>query len=123
MRFSTENETGETTQSDGVDQSPALPHCPPYEYENRALPKNSSPKNQDHFEIVARATNDAVRDWDVNTGLLSWPQGFESLLGYDLAATNGDIGFWQTNVHPEDRIRVAEAIRDAIVTHDEHWSA
>jgi two-component system, cell cycle sensor histidine kinase and response regulator CckA len=122
MRFSTENETGETTQSAGVNQSPALPHCSPYEYESRSLPKNPLPKDQDHFEIAARATNDAVRDWDVNTGMLSWPQGFKSLLGYDLATTNSEIGFWQKNVHPEDRIRIATAIRDAIVANDEHWS-
>ncbi|MEY2540421.1 MAG: hypothetical protein QOI22_23, partial [Verrucomicrobiota bacterium] len=33
-------------------------------------------------EIIARATNDAVRDWDVKTGALVWPQGLECLLGY-----------------------------------------
>jgi PAS domain S-box-containing protein len=122
MRFSTENETGETTQSDGVSQSPALPHCPPYEYENRASPKDSSPENQDHPEIVARATNDAVRDWDINTGLLSWPQGLESLLGYKPSPAITEIGFWQKNLHPEDRVRIATDIRDVIAANNEHWS-
>lgn len=122
MRFATENETGKTTQSGPVDQSTALPHCPIYEYENRPLPQNVSPENQDHLEIVARATNDAVRDWNVKTGALSWPQGLESLLGYKPAMADGEIGFWQKNLHPEDRVRVATAIRDAIGSNDEHWS-
>lgn len=122
MRFSTGNETGETTQAGGVNQSPAIPHCPAYEYENPALPENRSSENQDHREIVARATNDAVRDWNVKTGLLSWPQGLESLLGYAPAATKSEIGFWQKNLHPEDRARIATSIRDALAAHDEYWS-
>ena len=122
MRFSTENETGETTQSAPVNQSPAFPTCPTYEYESRALPQNPSQENHDHFEIVARATNDAVRDWNVITGALSWPQGLETLLGYKSASGDGEIAFWQKNLHPEDRIRIATSIRDAIAAKDDHWS-
>ena len=122
MRLSTGNETGETTRSGGANQSPAIPHCPAYEYENRASSENRPSENQDHPEIVARATNDAVRDWDVKSGLLSWPQGLESLLGYEAAATKSEIGFWQKNVHPEDRARIAASIRDAIAANDQHWS-
>ena len=76
----------------------------------------------DHFEIVARATNDAVRDWNIKTGELSWPQGLESLLGYKSASGDGEIAFWQKNLHPEDRIRIATSIRDAIAANDHQWS-
>jgi PAS domain S-box-containing protein len=126
MQFSTGNETGNETQPIGADQSSLLPHHPPYEYENeyenRELSENRSPENQDHREIVARATNDAVRDWDVRTGLLSWPQGLETLLGYESSTGRSDISFWQKNVHPEDRSRIASSIREAVASNDEHWS-
>jgi len=122
MRLSTGNENGETTRLGGVNQSPAIPRCPAYEYENRALSENRRSENQDHLEIVARATNDAVRDWNVKSGLLSWPQGLESLLGYEAAATKNEIGFWQKNVHSEDRARIAASIRDAIAANNQHWS-
>ena len=122
MRLSTGNETGETTRLGGANQSPAIPHCPAYEYENRTLSENRPSENQDHPEIVARATNDAVRDWNVKSGLLSWPQGLESLLGYESAATKSEIGFWQKNVHSEDRARIAASIRDAIAANNQHWS-
>src|SRR5438105_4244416 len=46
------------------------------------LSESHSPPRDDYFAIVARATNDAVRDWNVKSGALSWPQGFDSLLGY-----------------------------------------
>src|SRR5205823_2454034 len=82
---------------------------------------HSSPRD-DYFAIVARATNDAVRDWNVKSGALSWPQGFDSLLGYDGSSTECDIGFWQKNVHPGDCARIAPSIRDALVGTSDHWS-
>src|SRR5438309_1390384 len=86
------------------------------------LSESHSPPRDDYFAIVARATNDAVRDWNVKSGALSWPQGFDSLLGYDGSLTECDIGFWQKNVHPGDCARIAPSIRDALVGTSDHWS-
>jgi len=86
------------------------------------LSESHSPPRDDYFAIVARATNDAVRDWNVKSGALSWPQGFDSLLGYDGSSTECDIGFWQKNVHPGDCARIAPSIRDALVGTSDHWS-
>jgi two-component system cell cycle sensor histidine kinase/response regulator CckA len=123
MRFASGNEIREgTTRSAGVEQSSATQNCPAHEYENRTLPENPPPENQDHREIVARATNDAVRDWNVGTGALCWPQGLETLLGYESAATKSEIGFWQKNIHPEDRARTAASIRDAFAANTQLWS-
>jgi PAS domain S-box-containing protein len=86
------------------------------------LPSHS-PARDDYFAIVARATNDAVRDWDVKSDRLSWPQGLESLAGYDPSSAEcNDIGFWQRNLHPSDRARVASSIRDALAGSSDHWS-
>jgi PAS domain S-box-containing protein len=81
---------------------------------------DSSPTN-DYFAFVARATNDAIRDWNVTTGELSWPQGLASLLGYD-PATENHISFWQKKIHPSDRARVSASISDALGRADDQWS-
>ncbi|MEP6820800.1 MAG: PAS domain-containing protein [Chthoniobacterales bacterium] len=60
------------------------------------------------------ATNDAVRDWDVKAGTLSWPQGLDTLLGYKPGAATADLGFWQRRIHPDDRARTAQSIREAL---------
>ena len=87
------------------------------------LPESHSPPHDDYFAIVARATNDALRDWDVKSDRLLWPQGLESLLGYDASSAEcNDIGFWQKNLHPGDRARVASSIRDALAESSDHWS-
>jgi len=86
------------------------------------LPSHS-PARDDYFAIVARATNDAVRDWDVKSDRISWPQGLESLAGYDASSGQcNDIGFWQKNLHLGDRARVASSIRDALASSSDHWS-
>ena len=75
-----------------------------------------------HFALAAQATHDAVRVWTVATGALSWPQGFEALLGFSSSAATDDIGFWQKQLHPQDRPRAAASIRDALAGDDDHWT-
>src|SRR5207237_10467923 len=92
---------------------------------HRGSPKTSETHAVDsakHFALVGQATNDAVRDWDVRTGLLSWPQGLDALLGYDGSSASADIAFWQKQVHPQDRARTARSIRDALGSDATHWN-
>ena len=75
-----------------------------------------------HLALAARATNDAVRVWDVKTGALSWPQGLENLLGYASANAGHRISFWEEKIHPEDHARTTTGIAEALRTPTEHWS-
>ena len=75
-----------------------------------------------HLARAAQATNDAVRVWTVATGALSWPQGLESLLGYPSSPATDEIGFWQKQLHPQDRARAAASIRDALASDGDHWT-
>src|SRR5438270_5654914 len=96
---------------------------PPQNHETHdALSKSGPSPGAEHFAIVARATNDAVRDWNVKTGALTWPQGLEKLLGYAPLTGQGTINFWQQRLHPEDRSHVAESIRAALTATSDHWS-
>ena len=87
----------------------------------RTTSQSSSPSGAEHLALAARATNDAVRDWDVESGALSWPQGLETLLGFNPADVSQEIGFWQKQIHPEDRARTVASIREALAQ-AEHWS-
>ena len=90
--------------------------------ENRSVPaENGATQGAQHLALAARATNDAVRDWDVRGRVLSWPQGLESLLGYKASAAQ-TIGFWQQQIHPDDRASTAAKIRDALNGNAEHWT-
>jgi PAS domain S-box-containing protein len=124
MRLATGNQLqGRVARSAGDGQSdPFCNKSTTNENHSRALSENNSPQSQEHLQIVARATNDAVRDWDVKSGSLFWPQGLESLLGYYQSSAAEQIGFWQEQIHPEDRARAAASIADALAGTNEHWS-
>ena len=83
--------------------------------------QNGSAQSAEHLALVARATNDAVRDGNVVSGELFWPQGLEALLGYEPSAVPSELAFWQQNLHPEDRARTSTGIREALAN-AERWS-
>lgn len=102
--------------------SPAIKPHPKTSHENRRTSsQNSSSPRPEYSAFAARATNDAVRDWDVTSGALIWPQGLGSLLGFDEAAVTPEVSFWQKQIHPEDRVRTVGSINDAL-SGAEHWS-
>jgi two-component system cell cycle sensor histidine kinase/response regulator CckA len=75
-----------------------------------------------HLALAAQATNDAVRVWTLGTGALTWPQGLENLLGYSRSAATDEIGFWQKQIHPQDRARTAGSLRDVLASEGNHWA-
>src|ERR1700687_4623974 len=82
-----------------------------HENKSCSVLENYPTQSCDYLQILARATNDAFRDWNVTSGALTWPQGLLCLLGYDPATTDADIGFWRKNVHPEDLARIGPSIQ------------
>ena len=96
-------------------------HSPTHHEQTRALPEGRPAQGHEYLPILAGATTDAVRDWNVKTGQLSWPQGLRLLLGYD-EADSLEIGFWQQRVHPADRTRISMSIADAFAKGAETWS-
>src|SRR3954464_4264754 len=84
-------------------------------HENNSLTHRAF-ESPEYSALAARATNDAVRDWDVKSGRLAWPEGLTRLFGYTASIISQDIGFWQRHVHPDDRARTAASIRDALAS-------
>jgi two-component system cell cycle sensor histidine kinase/response regulator CckA len=83
--------------------------------------QTAATKTENYYQLVARATNDAVRDWNLVTDALIWRQGLDTLLGWK-PASGDTILFWQKRVHPDDRAWVTASIRDAIKSDADHWS-
>ncbi|MEY2489483.1 MAG: hypothetical protein QOC70_1425 [Verrucomicrobiota bacterium] len=123
MRLATEIQGDETPAHNPTrSQNPSSRNSTQEHETYHEIPESRPIESAEHFAIVARATNDAVRDWNVKSGALSWPQGLETLLGYKTSTANGDIGFWQKQIHPQDRARTAGSIRDALAAQGDQWT-
>jgi len=58
----------------------------------------------DRYNIVSKATSDAIWDWDIESGMIQWNKGIKGIFGHS------DVGFdfkWrESNIHPDDLVRV-----------------
>jgi PAS domain S-box-containing protein len=77
--------------------------------------------SEERFRLLARATNDAIWDWDLATDEIWWNEGHQTLFG-NAAAEKPSIHDWAARLHPEDRERVTEGIHGAIDGGQASWS-
>lgn len=75
----------------------------------------------DYFEIITRATNDSLRDWDVSRGAILWTGALDHLLGPERVAAGTKISFWFHQIHPEDLARIQAELRDAFSGSADRW--
>ncbi|HJT81499.1 MAG TPA: ATP-binding protein [Chthoniobacterales bacterium] len=88
---------------------------------DQTLLVHDQPPGSDYLPYLARATNDAVRDWDVKSGKLCWPVGLRSLFGYE-PASEQRLDFWDERVHPSDRTKISSSLSQALASNAEQWS-
>lgn len=79
-------------------------------------------ERDERFRLIARATNDAVWDWDVVRDRLWWNENAHTLLGYAPEQISPDAAWWDAQVHPDDRARVAESLQMALAGTEATWS-
>lgn len=74
--------------------------------------KKALAESNQRYQILSRATNDAVWDFDSIRGELFWAEGFHTLFGYDLESIEPSLDFLISKIHPEDRGRIFLKIQD-----------
>jgi PAS domain S-box-containing protein len=80
-------------------------------------------KINERYELLSRATNDAIWDWDISTGRVSWNHALESIFYYSADEINFALDFWKDNIHPEDRENVLTSIERAFNRRNANWTA
>lgn len=76
-------------------------------------------RSEERFQYVARATNDALWDWDVAAGTVWWNEGFERQTGHRGAPS---VEFWLSLVHPDDAARVGASLHMFFESLEESWT-
>jgi len=70
--------------------------------ENRLSVEEVRSSNQ-NYDMVAKATNDAIWDWNLETDEVTRTgKGLETLFGYDLAQAAKERDFWHIRIHPDE---------------------
>lgn len=76
----------------------------------------------ERYEILLKATNDAVWDYDIIQETIQWNHGITRLFGYPLNEVVNTLGWWTERVYPQDVGYVKASLQHAFIQGDENWS-
>ena len=79
-------------------------------------------QEKERFHYVALATRDAIYDWDIRTGSMWGNEGCQALYSAAVPAVLDRRG-WEERIHPDDRGRILDGIRQAFAERRPLWSA
>ena len=86
------------------------------------LQKQLEAANQ-KLEILSKATNDAIWDWDLQTNSIVWNHGLKTLFGYDEKKVSHNYCTWADNIHVSDKDEVLHGLKAALNSGKLNWSA
>ena len=77
--------------------------------------------SRERYEMVGKATNDTVYEWNVHTDVLTWNKGIHETFGYKQEDIEEVSTWWFSHVHPEDSIRVSVKLYNSLEQQSEKW--
>ncbi|HEU4609507.1 MAG TPA: PAS domain S-box protein, partial [Chitinophagaceae bacterium] len=80
-------------------------------------------RSNERFMLLARATNDAMWDWDMLNDQVWWNEKHYALYGLDPGAKPLDFESWRERIHPADRNWVSDDLEKAIADKKSMWEA
>ncbi|WP_219226742.1 PAS domain-containing protein [Pedobacter antarcticus] len=79
-------------------------------------------ESAERYEIVSKATSDTIWDWNLLNGKIHWNKGIKGIFGYkDLIENTTSSEWWANQIHPEDRERVTNNVKQHIINGIARW--
>ena len=75
----------------------------------------------ERFNIVSKATNDAIWDWDLKVDTVFWSDAVTLLFGYERTSIAENPMWWEEHIHEEDKERVLSRVHQHIKEGIESW--
>jgi PAS domain S-box-containing protein len=85
----------------------------------RKLAEKDLQEAAERFQLVSRATNDAIWDWNL-TGPAWWNDAFYEVYDFDRSIPPSPEA-WESGIHPDDRERVLARVRAAVEHGEPAW--
>jgi PAS domain S-box-containing protein len=79
-------------------------------------------ESRERYQMVSRATSDAIWAYDFTTKEAYWGEGFQTIFGYNRSEIQRRETFWETNIHPDDRERVTANLKNVIKSKQSNWA-
>lgn len=79
-------------------------------------------ETQERYRLVAKATSDAIWDWDLQADQILWNEALEEAYGHSLTSIGTTGQWWIDQIHPDDRIRIYNSIHAVIDGTGSAWT-
>lgn len=79
-------------------------------------------ETEERYRLAARATNDAIWDWNLRTDHIRWNEAVQTLFGYAADEVGPSGAWWTSRIHPDDRERVKASIHAVIGGATDKWT-
>jgi diguanylate cyclase (GGDEF)-like protein/PAS domain S-box-containing protein len=79
-------------------------------------------ESEERFQLVARATNDAIWDWNISANTVWWSEGVRTLFGYEQGGMHVEPSWWHERIHADDNERVSSSVKTFIEGEAKFWS-
>ncbi len=76
---------------------------------------------EERYRLAARATNDAIWDWNLDTDHILWNEAVQTLFGYATEDVGASGSWWKAHIHPDDRGRVTAGIHAVVDGTGTNW--
>jgi len=80
-------------------------------------------ESDERFQLLARATQEYVYDWDLQTGRIWRNDQIFEMLGYPPDEVSDDPGWWPARIHPDDHERVVTSREEALEEGRTFWES
>jgi PAS domain S-box-containing protein len=82
--------------------------------------EDAARNTEERLQLIARATNDVLWDWDVAGAAVWWSEAMRTVFGHTEFPSTIDA--WQRLVHPDDADWVRRSLDQFLESHHETWS-
>jgi PAS domain S-box-containing protein len=88
----------------------------------RRVAEESLRRSEERFQLLSRATNDTLWDWNLLTNDLWWNEHFFTMFGYREDEIELNVESWVSRVHPDDAERVGAEVHELVESGAKTWA-
>lgn len=87
----------------------------------RKKTEQSLVQSNERYELVSKATSDAIWDWNIVNDTITWNHGLKTLFGYEPISMADTDRLWRDKIHPDDHGRVLEEMNKVFSEQGDSW--
>jgi PAS domain S-box-containing protein len=79
-------------------------------------------ESEERFQLLARATNEVIWDWNIITNGIWWNEGIRTVFGYATNEVGGGLDWWLKGIHPDDAESIGTSIHEFFDSDGQIWT-